>query len=143
MARSTTRSRFTTGATLFALAFGAWGYHRDWFGDRQAIETDATQAALASVRARADTFLVRWDGKLAIAEPKLSEFRRRAGAATDDRKPALLQRVQHFERQREMVLRKIDEYRTADEDRRQRLRREIDTELDDFNADLDKALKNA
>jgi hypothetical protein len=69
-------------------------------------------------------------------------LKQRAQAAAADRKPALEQKVSDFERDREALSKRIDEFKTASRARMSELKSDIKAALDRMRTAIDRALES-
>ena len=138
--------RFFGVLFLIVLLVGGWGYARGWFSVSETDTADSTRVTfgLDMDKAKHDFQSSKedFDDALKKFDTKLTQLKQRAQAATADRKAALEKTVSDFDRDREAVSKRIDEFKTASHARMSELKADIKSMLERMRTAIDRALES-
>jgi DNA anti-recombination protein RmuC len=138
--------RFLGVFFLIALLVGGWGYARGWFSVSETDAGDSTRVTFGldkdKVKRDFQSSKEDFDDALKKFDSKLTQLKQRTQAAAADRKAALELKVSDFERDREAVSKRIDEFKTASHAHMSELKADIEAMLDRMRTAIDRVLES-
>jgi uncharacterized protein YukE len=138
--------RFLGVFFLIALLVGGWGYASGWFTVSETDTGDSTRVTFGldkdKARREFQSSKEDFDDALKKFDSKLTQLKQHAQGAAADRKAALEKKISDFERDREAVSKRIDEFMTASHAHMGDLKADIKAMLDRMRTAIDRALES-